>query len=378
MKKIKFLAMMMGCAVLALTACGQSAKPAETTAAAASETATEAATQETSAAALKVGVFYYNFADTFISSVRAAVDEEFKAAGIEYQNFDGANNQTTQSEQIDTALAQGYNLLLVNIVNTKSEDAALEVVKKATEAGAQVIFFNREVTDKTVTDGAGMVAFVGTDAPEAGHLQGKMIGDYVLANYDKMDLNGDGAISYMMLMGELGNAEAIARTEFGVKDADAVLTAAGKPALTFYDAQNTDKYKVDPDGAWSAKAANEIMTTAFAEYNEANGNMIELVIANNDGMAMGAIEALGTLGFNTGDDKFIPVFGVDATAEAVAAIAANKMVGTVKQSAEGMASSLMELVNNAKDGKDLMDGIREKLIVDESVDKIRVPYEVVQ
>lgn len=378
MRKIKFLSMTAICAMLALTACGQSTKPAETTAAAVTEAAATEAAQEASATALKVGVFYYNFADTFISSVRAAVDDEFKAAGIEYQNFDGANNQTTQSEQIDTALAQGYNLLLVNIVNTKSEDAALEVVKKATEAGAQVIFFNREVTDKTVTDGAGMVAFVGTDAPEAGHLQGKMIGDYVLANYDKVDLNGDGQISYMMLMGELGNAEAIARTEFGVKDADAVLTAAGKSALTFYDAQNTDKYKVDPDGAWSAKAANEIMTTAFAEYNEANGNMIELVIANNDGMAMGAIEALGTLGFNTGDDKFIPVFGVDATAEAVAAIAANKMVGTVKQSAEGMASSLMELVNNAKDGKALMEGIREKLIVDESVDKIRVPYEVVQ
>lgn len=374
MKKMKFLALALSISMMgsAFVACQQPAKPAE------SKAEVSASQEVAEKAALKVGVFYYNYADTFISSVRAAVDEQFKAAGLDFQNFDGANNQTTQSEQIDTALAQGFNLLLVNIVNTKSEDAALEVVKKAKEVGAQVIFFNREVTDKTVKEGEGKVAFVGTDAPEAGHLQGKMVGDYVLANYDAIDLNKDGKISYMMLMGELGNAEAIARTEFGVKDADAVLTAANKPALEFYDAKNTDKYKVDPDGAWSAKAASEIMTTAFAEYNEANKNMIELVIANNDGMAMGAIEALGTLGFNTGDAKFIPVFGVDATAEAVAAIQAKKMVGTVKQSAEGMATSLMTLVQNANNGKVLMDGVREKLIVDQNVDKIRVPYEVVQ
>lgn len=373
MKKMRFLALALSVCMMgsAFVACQTTKAPEQTT------VATEAEVKEEKAA-LKVGVFYYNYADTFISSVRAAVDEQFKAAGLDFQNFDGANNQTTQSEQVETALAQGFNLLLVNIVNTKSEDAALEVVKKAKEHGAQVIFFNREVTDKTVLDGEGKVAFVGTDAPEAGHLQGKMIGDYVLENFDAIDLNKDGKISYMMLMGELGNAEAIARTEFGVKDADAVLTAAGKPALEFYDEKNTDKYKVDPDGAWSAKAANEIMTTAFAEYNEANNNMIELVIANNDGMAMGAIEALGTLGFNTGDDKFIPVFGVDATAEAVAAIQAKKMVGTVKQSADGMASSLMILVQNANDGKALMDGVREKLIVDQNVDKIRVPYEVVK
>lgn len=372
MKKMKFLALalsvcMFGSALVACTNTQQTA-PAES----------KQATTETTAAALKVGVFYYNYADTFIASVRDSMDKQLKEAGLEFQNFDGANNQTTQSEQIDTALTQGFNLLVVNIVNTKSEDAALEIVKKAKEAGAQVVFFNREVTDNTVKTGEGAVAFVGTDAPEAGHLQGKMVGEYVLANYDKVDLNKDGKISYMMLMGELGNAEAIARTEFGVKDADAVLTAAGKPALEFYDAKNTDKYKVDPEGAWSAKAANEIMTTAFAEYNEANNNMIELVIANNDGMAMGAIEALGTLGFNTGDAKFIPVFGVDATADAVAAIAAKKMVGTVKQSAEGMASSVLSLLENAKAGKALMEGIREKLIVDKEVDKVRVPYEVVQ
>lgn len=376
MKKFRILALALSVAMLgsALVACGKKAeKPAETTAKVEEKVETPAASE------LKVGVFYYNFADGYISSVRAEMDKMLGEAGLKFDNFDGANDQTKQSEQIDTALSQGYNLLVVNIVNTKSEDAALDIVKKASAAGAQVVFFNREVTDKTVTDGMGKVAFVGTDAPEAGHLQGKMIGDFVKENFDAVDLNKDGKISYIMFMGELGNNEAIARTKFGVEDADKVLTEAGKPALEFYDANNSDKYLVDKDGAWSAKNANEMMTTALGTNNETNNNMIELVIANNDGMAMGAIEALGNVGWNKGDEaKRIPVFGVDATNEAVEAIKAKKMVGTVKQSAEGMAQSIVRLVKNVNDGKALMDGIRGDLIVDEKVDKIRVPYEVVK
>ena len=57
-------------------------------------------------------------------------------------------------------------------------------------------------------------AFVGTDAPEAGHMQGEMIGKYLVENYDAVDLNGDGKISYAMFMGQLGNVEAIYRTQY--------------------------------------------------------------------------------------------------------------------------------------------------------------------
>ena len=115
-----------------------------------------------------------------------------------------------------------------------------------------------------------------------------------------------------MCKGEEGNNEAIYRTQYYVEDADKALTAAGKSALEFYDAANKDKYLVDKNGQWSAAAANEYMTTALTAYNEANNNMIELVICNNDGMAEGAITALNAIGYNTGDDKLIPVFGVDA------------------------------------------------------------------
>src|SRR5699024_2938091 len=78
-----------------------------------------------------------------------------------------------------------------------------------------------------------MVSFVGTDAPEAGHLQGQMIGEYLLENYDTVDLNGDGVISYAMFKGDEANVEAIYRTQYGVEDANKVLTEAGKPELAY-------------------------------------------------------------------------------------------------------------------------------------------------
>ena len=106
------------------------------------------------------------------------------------------------------------------------------------------------------------------------------------------------------------------------------------------------------DGAWSAKAATDYMNTNLAQYNEANKNMIELIICNNDNMAEGAISALEAAGYNTGVEgaKTIPVFGVDATDAAKELIAAGKMTGTVKQDAEGMAAAIREVVKAAGEG----------------------------
>ncbi|MEI3182955.1 MAG: substrate-binding domain-containing protein [Lachnospiraceae bacterium] len=83
-----------------------------------------------------------------------------------------------------------------------------------------------------------------------------------------------------------------------MEDANVVLKEAGKPELEYLDASNTDCYQVDQDGNWSATAANNYMNTNLAQYSEANGNMIELVICNNDGMAEGAISALNDKGYN--------------------------------------------------------------------------------
>ena len=329
---------------------------------------------------LNIGVFYYTYADTYIASVRTALDKKLDDMGVKYQDYDGNNNQTTQNEQIDTAIQTGANLLIVNIVTSGSNDASTQIIDKAKAADVPVIFFNRAVEDEKSEEGTILgsyekCAFVGTDAPEAGHMQGEMIGDYVVENFDTVDLNGDGKISYAMFMGQLGNAEAIYRTQFAVEDANKKLEEAGKPALEFFDPANTDKYQVDQDGAWSATAANNYMTTNLSQYNEGNNNMIELIICNNDGMAEGAVAALNDKGYNTGDPaKTIPVFGVDATDAAKKLIADGKMVGTIKQDAEGMAACIAQLTQNTADGKELVDGVEKDMISEKVANKIFIPY----
>ena len=323
-----------------------------------------------------VHVFYYTYSDPYISTVRASLDKALDGAGIKYQDHDSNNNQTTQTEQVQTAITKGAKLLIVNIVTTGSDDAASGIISLAKDAGIPVIFFNREVSDGIVKSYDKCV-FIGTDASEAGKLQGDMIGDYVVKNYDKIDLNGDDEISYVLFMGEKGNNEAIYRTKYSVENADKKLAAAGKNALKFYDASNKDKYLLDRDGKWSAQAANEYMTTLLSSHSTANKNMVELVICNNDGMAEGAISALSSAGYNTGAEgaTTIPVFGVDATSAAQELIRGGKMAGTIKQDAEGMAEAIQKCAKNAMDGKGLLDGMSDYNI-DSGVDKVRIAYAV--
>ena len=371
----KFLALILALVMsLSLVACGGDDTAAEETT---DDTAADTAAEETTESALNVGVFYYNFSDAYITTVRNAMDGLLDAAGITYNNYDGAGNQATQLDQINTAITNGANLLVVNIVETSSPDAAQQACDAAKNAGIPIIFFNREVANEVV-DSYENCAFVGTDAAEAGHMQGEMIGTYLLENYDAVDLNGDGTISYVLFKGQEGNAEAEYRTQYAVEDADALLTAAGKPALSFYDPNNSSKYLVDTTGNWSSQAATDYMTTILASYSEASNNMIELVIANNDGMAEGAIAALQAAGYNTGDEgsTTIPVYGVDAMDSAVQKIENGQMTGTVKQDAEGMASTILTLIENAGSGAALMDNT-DSYNVDADCAKIRVPYAMV-
>ena len=311
-----------------------------------------------------VHVFYYTYSDPYISTVRAELDKTLSAAGIRYQDHDSNNNQTTQTEQIQTAITKGAKLLVVNIVTTGSDDAANGIISLAKEANIPVIFFNREVSDATVKS-YDKCAFIGTDAAEAGKLQGDI------------DLNGDGEISYVLFMGEKGNNEAIYRTQYSVENANKKLAEASKKPLKFYDASNSDKYLLDRDGKWSAQAANEYMTTILSSHSTASKNMVELIICNNDGMAEGAISALNSAGYNTGMEgsTAIPVFGVDATSAAKELIKDKKMTGTIKQDGGAMAKAIEKSVENALNSKPLFDGMTD-YSVDSGVSKLRIPYAV--
>ena len=387
MKKKIALFLVAAMTVASLAACGNSAEPAAAPAEEAAPAQEEAAPAETEAEAEapaeeeaaapadagSVAVFYYTYGDTYISSVRAALDATFDAAGVAYQDYDSNNSQTTQTEQIDTAIAQGAKVLVVNQVDTGSDDTTKNIIEKATAANIPVIFFNRSVGEEVVS-AYDKAVFVGTDYEMAGHMQGEMIGNYLVENYDTIDLNGDVVISYVMFKGQEGNAEADARTQYGVEDADAILTAAGKEALSFYDSNNSNKYLVDQGGAWSAAAATDYLQTALSQYSEANSNMIELVIANNDEMAIGAVTALQNAGYNLEDGSatVIPVFGVDATDAAKEAIGKGTMIGTIKQDAEGMANTIAQITQNFQSGADKFADVDAANVV--GTWRVNIPY----
>lgn len=318
-------------------------------------------------------VLYYTFADTYISSVRAAMDNALSGGGISYHNYDAGTNQTTQTEQVDTAISKGSKILLVNVVDTGSDDAARAIIGKAKAAGIPLIFFNRSVKEEIVKEYKDCV-FVGTDYEEAGHIQGKLIGEYVRENFERLDINGDGRISYVLFKGQQGNMEAEARTRYAIEDCNRILNEAGLSPLSFYDKANKDGYLVDQNGAWSNAAANDYMKTILSGYSEAGGNMVELVIANNDEMALGALAALEEAGYNKSGKRYIPVFGIDATEAAKAKIKSGAMTGTVKQDGEMMAKTIAKIAENMLAGRDKFAGIDEDMIASEV--RVNIPYSI--
>lgn len=318
-----------------------------------------------------VSVFYYTYSDTYISGVRSEMNKMLKSAGLDYHNYDANSNQTTQTEQIDTAIAKGTKMLIVNIMDTGSDDAARTIVEKARAADIPLIFFNRSVSEEVVTSYE-KCAFVGTDYEMAGRMQGELIGNFVLRNFEKIDLNRDGKISYCLFKGQQGNLEAEARTRYAVEDANKVLSENGKPSLSFYDPRNPNGYLVDQDGNWSNAAANNYMKTILSAYSEANNNMVELIIANNDEMALGAIAALNEAGYNKEGGKIIPVFGVDATDGAKSKIDAGVMAGTIKQDAVGMAEAIVKIANNFFGEMDKFYGIDKDNILGSW--RVNIPY----
>ena len=364
MKKIIALALAL-VMMLGLVACGGN-DAAETTVPAGESTpatdgATTGATTDGEPAAnlsdVKVSVFWYDESDVYLGSVRDALNKELDALGVAYDNQYATNDQAKQLDQIRTAIAGGSNILVVNQVSSGAEDTAQDILNAAGDI--PVIFFNRAIgldgKDVEVLNAATNAGFIGTDAPEAGHMQGQMIGDYLVEHFDYVDLNKDGKISYAMMKGDEANIEAVFRTQYAVEDANAKLAEKQLPELEYFDASNPDKYQVDQAGAWSAQAAKDYMDTNMITYNEGSNNMIELVICNNDGMAEGVVTSLQSKGYNKDGGHMIPVFGVDATDNAKVLISEGAMVGSIKQDAEGMAAAIAQTVAGVGAGKTVVD-----------------------
>jgi len=334
---------------------------------------------------IKVDVFWYTYADTFLASVRNAMESQLAdISSINATQHDCNEDQATQTEMIRTAITRGTDLLIVNIVTTGSEETAMAIVDMAKDADLPIIFFNREVSD-AVINSYDRAVFVGTDADEAGVMQGEAVANYLLkdGNIQKYDLNGDGEIRYIMLRGEHGNAEAWGRTFYSVTKANELLASAGVKLVPSVANETSTQYEDDGISNyflmanWSATTAFDLMSTAMAAHSLEDGS-IELILANNDDAALGAINALIEAGWNTGDAgaPMIPIFGVDATDVAVEAINGGRMTGTILQDGPEMAKVILMLAQNIASGSDLLSGT-SGMNLDSGVSKIRIPYAIV-
>ncbi|WP_334071488.1 MULTISPECIES: galactose ABC transporter substrate-binding protein [Paenibacillus] len=272
------------------------------------------------AAEPKVGVAIYKFDDTFMTGVRNSIEKN--AGGIAKVDIvDSQNSQPTQNDKIDLFLTKKTNALIVNPVD---RTAAGVIIDKAKAKETPVVFLNREPLPEDMKKWD-KVYYVGAKAEESGTLSGQIVVDYWKAN-PKADKNGDGVLQYVMLKGEPGHQDAELRTQYSIQ---AVEDAGIKVE------------KVAEDTAmWDRVKGQEKMAAFLA----ANGDKIEAVFANNDDMALGAIEALKAAGYFTGD-KYMPVVGVDATAPALQALEQGTMLGTVLNDAENQGKAAVTLAS---------------------------------
>ena len=304
---------------------------------------------------VSVDVVLYNFDDEYISLVKQGLEEIQKQneGTVVFEFFDGKGNQAIQNEVIDEIIRKGRSdVLLINLVNTQDTQQVIDRVKNK---NIPVIFFNREPVAIEPIKDYKKSYYVGRDSKDAGRLQGEILVD--LWNNDKnfIDKNNDGILQYIMLQAERTSIEAQERTEYSI--------------LTINESGiKTDQLALSISN-WRRDLAKDAISNLFLKY----GTQIEAIIANNDEMAIGAVEALQGYGYNKGDkSKTIPIVGVDATLEAQEFVKKGYMAGTVIQDPYEMAKAAYTIGMNIFQGNDPLYGTQYK--PDETGVAIRLPY----
>ena len=291
-----------------LTACGGSSSST----AASSVAASSAAASEAATGSANVGVCIYQFADNFMTLYRTDLEEYLKDKGYAVTIVDGKNDQNTQTEQINTFLQQGVDVLIINPVQTTS---AQTIVDTISPSGTPIVFINREPEKAVLDSYAGKCCYVGADARQSGTYQGELI----LETETQGDINGDGKITYIMCKGDPENIDAQYRTEYSIK----ALTDADKEVECLYEYLDN----------WDQTTAQQDVANALAQY----GEKIEVVFCNNDAMALGALQSLQQAGRTVGKDVYL--VGVDALSEAVQNVVDGNMTGTVLNDDVGQATA---------------------------------------
>lgn len=273
---------------------------------------------------VKIGVTVYRKDDTFVSSLCADLENYAKkketesGKKISLNIVEGQSSQALQNDQVDGFLSKNYGAICVNMVD---RTAAAVIVDKAKKADIPVIFFNREPVEEDLRMWS-RAYYVGADAAQSGTFQGDIIRNAYRKNPRSIDRNGDGEIQYVMLEGEQGHQDSLLRTEYSVKE----LVDSGL---------RVEKLANDTANWQRAQG-----TAKMAQWIQKFGKRIEVVLANNDDMALGAIDAIHESPLKSDPPA---VVGVDGTQPGLEAIQNGSMLGTALNDADLQAKAIFDL-----------------------------------
>lgn len=267
----------------------------------------------TSALAETIGVSMAYFDQNFLTIIRHSIDKEAKARGITVQFEDARGDVGRQTDQVQSFISAGVDAIIVDPVNSAGTPA---ITKLVTKAGIPLVYVNRTPGDSKLPSG---VVFVGSDEKESGTLQMEELAR--LANY-----KGNVAI----MIGNLTDAGALQRT----KDVEQVV--AKYPNMKVVQKQSAN---------YSRSEGMDLMMNWVT-----NGEPIDIVAANNDEMAIGAIMALQQAGKR---DSKVLIGGIDATPDGLKALSSGKMQVTVFQDAVGQGKASVDVAQRMIKGEKL-------------------------
>ena len=282
---------------------------------------------------LKVGIVTYTQDDPFINAMVEKVKEDLKAMESDDMKIivsgrNGDDDQRNQNELVEEMIDAGCDIMCVNLVD---RTAPGKIIKLARQNNIPIIFFNREPVREDLMQWDKLY-YVGCAAEQSGVMQGEIVADY-LAKHPDVDKNKDGKIQYVLLEGEAGHQDAISRTDCSVKTIIQNGIDLEKLSYQFAD--------------WNRGQAENRVTQLISQYK----NRIELIISNNDEMALGAVAAYKKSGY--GKKEMPIIFGIDGLEDALEAIKNGKMQGTVYNDKEDQAMEIAKLVVDVFKGNSL-------------------------
>ena len=291
---------------------------------------------------IRIGISLYRSDDTFINNIRSIMEEKAKEYEKEREIKvildiqDAKSSQNTQNNQVERFISLGCDVLCINLVDRMD---ASTIIDKAMTAGVPVVFFNRQPVEEDMNRWDHLY-YIGVDAKETAVLQGQMIVDLYREQPLAVDLNGDGVVSYVMLEGETNHQDSLIRTEWSIQ--------------TLKNGNVPIEKITGGIANWERSQASALMEQWLLAYPDT----IELVVSNNDDMALGAIDALDRVGITK-----INVIGIDGTTPGLEALENGKLLGTVSANKEIYGSAIIELAASCAMGENppqeypLTDGI---------------------